>query len=143
MKKLQSSCTNLLSKSFRIMTRQEEISNAKMAFYDNMLRDSYPWAYDKRDCFEEGAKWADEHPKSLWISVKDDLPYNYPNNIRFGITNNVIATDGTSIFILHMKRCKDNKWIWCGDDSVDDTVYSVVFSNSITHWMPFPKPPKK
>ena len=92
--------------------------------------------------FRLGAEWADEHPKSLWISVNDDLPYNYPNNIRFGITNNVIATDGTSIFILHMKRCKDNKWIWCGDDSVDDTVYSVVFSNSITHWMPFPKPPK-
>lgn len=120
------------------MTRQEEINSVS-----NQLSELYKCSKTFKMGFEAGAQWADEHPKSLWISVKDDLPYNYPNNIRFGITNNVIATDGTSIFILHMKRCKDNKWIWCGDDSVDDTVYSVVFSNSITHWMPFPKPPKK
>ena len=119
------------------MTRQEEIHSVS-----NQLSELYKCSKTFKMGFEAGAKWADEHPKYTWISVNDDLPCNYPNNIRFGITNNVIATDGTSIFILHMKRCKDNKWIWCGDDSVDDTVYSVVFSNSITHWMPFPKPPK-
>ena len=120
------------------MTRQEEIKSVS-----NQLSELYKCSKTFKMGFEAGAQWADEHPKSLWISVKDDLPCNNPDNIHFGFTNNVIATDGTSIFILHMKRCKDNKWIWCGDDSVDDTVYSVVFSNSITHWMPFPKPPKK
>ena len=112
------------------MTRHEEISNAKNAFYDNMLRDSYPWAYDKRDCFEEGAKWADEHPKSLWISVNDDLPCNYPDNIHFGFTNRVLATDGKDVFMAYMKKDKDNKWTWYSD-------------YIITHWMPIPKPPKK
>ena len=64
--------------------------------------------------FVDGALWANNSTKYLWISVKDDLPCNYPDNIHFGFTNNVIATDGTSIFILHMKKCKDNNWIWCG-----------------------------
>lgn len=27
--------------------------------------------------FIEGAKWADEHPKSPWISGKEDLPCNH------------------------------------------------------------------
>ena len=120
------------------MTRQEEIHSVS-----NQLSELYKCSKTFKMGFEAGAEWADEHPKSRWISVKDDLPCNYPNNIHFGFTNNVIATDGTSIFILHMKKCKDNNWIWCGDTSDGDTVYSVEFSHSITHWMPFPKPPKK
>ena len=44
------------------MTRQEEIDNAKTAFYKRVLEDDY--YYDPRDCFEEGAKWADKNPKS-------------------------------------------------------------------------------
>ena len=27
--------------------------------------------------FTAGVKWADEHPKSPWINVKDDLPCNH------------------------------------------------------------------
>ena len=119
------------------MTRQEEIKSVS-----NQLSELYKCSKTFKMGFEAGVEWADEHLKSLWISVKDDLPCNYPDNIHFGFTNNVIATDGTSIFILHMKKCKDNNWIWCGDTSDGDTVYSVEFSHSITHWMPFPKPPK-
>ena len=119
------------------MIRQEEIKSVS-----NQLSELYKCSKTFKMGFEAGVEWADEHPKSRWISVKDDLPCNYPENIHFGFTNNVIATDGTSIFILHMKKCKDNNWIWCGDNSDDDTVYSVEFSHSITHWMPFPKPPK-
>ncbi len=71
--------------------------------------------------------------KSPWISVEDNLPYNNPNNIHFGFTNNVLATDGKNIFIMHMKECKDGKYIWCsGNDNVD-------LSRSITYWMPIPK----
>ena len=32
--------------------------------------------------FEAGVKWADSHPKSPWISVKDDLPCNHEELIR-------------------------------------------------------------
>lgn len=32
--------------------------------------------------FIEGAKWADAHPKSPWISVEDDLPCNHSELVR-------------------------------------------------------------
>ena len=108
------------------MTREEKIDLIKMA-YDEDLR------YDPRICFEEGIEWADANPKSPWISVKDDLPCNNTNNIHFGFTNNVLATDGENIFTMYMKKCND-KWIWCVDN--------VDLSHSITHWMTIPKLPK-
>lgn len=84
---------------------------------------------------QEGLKIADVNPKSPWISVKDDLPCNYPNNIHFGFTNRVLATDGKiNIFIAHMKKT-NNEWRWYSDDNFD--VQHVV-----THWMPLPQPPK-
>ena len=98
-----------------------------MVFYENMLQeDTY---YGPRDCFEEGAEWADENPKSPWISVKESLPYDNPNNIHFGFTNRVFTTNGKDIFIVYMKKDKDDKWTWCSD-------------YNITYWMPFPKLPK-
>ena len=58
-----------------------------------------------------------------------------PNNIHFGFTNNVLTTDGKNIFIMHMKKCKDDKYIWCsGNDNVD-------LSHPITYWIPIPKLP--
>lgn len=48
------------------MTREEEIRNAKNTFYERIYEEGF--YYDPRDCFEEGAEWADEHPNinSLW-----------------------------------------------------------------------------
>lgn len=108
------------------MTREEEIDLIKMA-YDEDLR------YDPRICFKEGIEWADNHPKSPWISVKDDLPCNYPNNIHFGFTNNVLATDGKNIFVAHMTKT-NNEWVWYSD-------YNFDISHIITHWMSIPKLP--
>lgn len=83
---------------------------------------------------QEGLKIADSNPK--WISIKDDLPCNYPNNIHFGFTDRVLATDGKiNIFIALMKNI-NNKWVWYSDDNFD--VQHVV-----THWMPLPQPPKE
>lgn len=71
-----------------------------------------------------------------WISVKDDLPCNYPNNVHCGFTDRVLATDGKiNIFIALMKNI-NNKWVWYSDDNFD--VQHVV-----THWMPLPQPPKE
>ena len=89
------------------MTRQEEIHSVS-----NQLSELYKCSKTFKMGFEEGAQWADEHPKSPWISVEDDLPYNNPNNIHFGFTNRVLATDGENIFVAYMKKDKDNKWIW-------------------------------
>ena len=114
------------------MTRQEEINSVS-----NQLSELYKCSKTFKMGFEEGAQWADEHPKSRWISVKDDLPCNYPNSIHFGFTNKVLVIDeNKNIFIAYMKKDKNNEWIWCNDDDNFDLLHSI------THWMPFPKPPK-
>ena len=50
------------------MTREEEIINAA-----NELCNSFRGSKTYKLGFEIGAKWADEHPKSPWISVEDDI----------------------------------------------------------------------
>ena len=116
------------------MTREEEINNA----FEKALpaTESYTPFFGEKVAFRLGAEWADVNPKSLWISVDDGLPYDNPNNIHFGFTNRVLATDGENIFVAYMKRDKDNKWIWWSEDNND-------ISHMVTHWMPFPKPPKE
>ena len=109
------------------MTREEQISIASCAY------GSRGSSLD----FTVGAKWADSNPKSPWISVEDDLPCNNPNNIHFGFTNSVLAIDDeNNTFIAHMKKDKDNKWIW-------ESTHDFAFLNLITHWMLIPKLSKK
>ena len=61
------------------MTREEEIKYASKD-YVNYLLDKQEYhnekytEYDIKQAFEKGARWADENPKSPWISVNDDLP---------------------------------------------------------------------
>ena len=67
------------------MTREEEIwntiNNLQIGVYDEGIssdndeynNDEYNGS-DLQDAFYAGAKWADENPKSPWISVNDDLP---------------------------------------------------------------------
>lgn len=84
---------------------------------------------------QEGLDVADNHPKSPWISVKDDLPCNNPNFIHFGFTNRVLVRSKKgNLFIAYMKKNEDNKWIWCND--VDDNFDLLSY---ITHWMYIPK----
>ena len=87
------------------MTRDEEIRNAIDAIIP-ILPSNNGRSYEQSlmaTGFEAGVKWADANPKSSWISVKDDLPCNNHNNIHFGFTNSVLATDGKNIFIMHNK----------------------------------------
>ena len=108
------------------MTREEQIAIASCAY------GSRGSSID----FTVGAKWADSHPKSPWISVEEDLPCNNPNNIHFGFTNKVFAIDeNKNIFIAYMTKYY-NKWVWCRDDNFN-------LSYIITHWMPIPEPPKE
>ena len=109
------------------MKREEEIDNAKTAFYKRVLGDDY--YYDPRDCFEEGAKWADSHPKSPWISVNEDLPCNHEELIRKNglSTKRVIVIEDEGYFLDHMVF-SNNEWDW---------TYATIPS----HWMPIPKLP--
>ena len=113
------------------MTREQEIHSVS-----NQLSELYKCSKTFKMGFEAGAQWSDNNPKSHWISVEDDLPCNYPDNIHYGFTNRVLATNGKNIFVAYMKKVKDNKWIWWSEDNID-------ISHMIIHWMPFPKPPKE
>ena len=59
------------------MTREEEIINAA-----NELCNSFSGGKTYKLGFEIGVKWADEHPKSPWISVDEDLPCNHEELIE-------------------------------------------------------------
>ena len=111
------------------MTREEEINNAKEVFYRKILQEGT--YYDPRDCFEEGAEWADNHPKSPWISVKDDLPCNHLELlINKGVTKKVFVLKfGDSPGVDFMLRV-NGEWIW------------FAYENH-KFWMPIPEPPKE
>ena len=117
------------------MTREEEIKYASKD-YINYLLDKQEYHNenytedDIRQAFEKGAQWADENPKSPWISVEYDLPCNNPNFIHFGFTNRVLVRDKKwNVFVAYMKKNKDNKWIWCSD-----VKNSFDLLSNITHW---------
>ena len=113
------------------MTREEEIDNAKTAFYERVLEDDY--YYDPRDCFEEGAKWADEHPKSPWISVEEDLPFNHKELLYdtessiFPSTKSVLIRTKENAYELSYMYIRGYRWNW--DYDLD----------KVTHWMPIPE----
>ena len=114
------------------MAREEEIDNAKTAFYERVLGDDY--YYDPRDCFEEGAKWADSHPKSLWISVDKDLPCNHEELIDKNFKSNFIKTLFVVVWYdnhedIDCMISENGEWRWLG-------------KKPHTHWMLIPKPPK-
>lgn len=61
------------------MTREEQIAAAFDDYSDARKLctfDDFEYA-DIQVAFEEGAEWADNHPKSPQISIKDDSPYNH------------------------------------------------------------------
>lgn len=126
------------------MTREEEIKYTSKD-YANYLLDKQEYHNenytedDIRQSFEKGAMFADNNPKSPWISIKEKLPYNDSNFIHFGFTNRVLVRDKNGdLFVAYMKKNKDNKWIWCND--IDD---NFDLLSCITHWMPIPKLPKE
>lgn len=119
------------------MTRKEEIKCASKD-YINYLLDKQEYhnenytEYDIQQAFEKGAQWADNHPKSQWISVEDDLPCNHKNYInttdRDG-TIYVIALANYFVKLSRMEKDDDGIWHWTTDTP--------------SYWMPIPEPPKE
>ena len=113
------------------MTRQEEIRNAIDTIFPIPPSEKgrkYEQALMATG-FEGGVKWADAHPKSPWISVKDDLPCNHeellnPDDKRD--TSYVVAIIHGHIVLSRMYYL-NGKWHW--------------ESNESTHWFPIPKLP--
>ena len=102
------------------MARQEEIINAVDTIFPIPPSEKgrkYVQALMATG-FEAGVKWADEHPKSPWISVKDDLPCNHSdlvltyNDIPFSTKRVMVVTDIHTLFLCEMKKDDDRGWIW-------------------------------
>ena len=124
------------------MTRGEEIK-CESKDYINYLLDKQEYhnenytEYDIQQAFEKGAQWADNNPKSPWISVKDKLPCNEKDLIVEIIKGvelrtkkvGVLSIDGY-IDISYMYSLPPHGWHWNTNDT-------------ITHWFPLPERPKK
>lgn len=94
------------------MAREEEINNAKNVFYERIFKEgSY---YDPRDCFEEGAEWADKNPITPWINVNDSLP-----------------NDETKLYIIYCEVYNKN-----GDDieNKHHEIYLANFDKETSSW---------
>ena len=123
------------------MTRGEEIK-CESKDYINYLLDKQEYhnenytEYDIQQAFEKGAQWADDNPKSPWISVKDKLPCNEKDLIVEIIKGvelrtkkvGVLSIDGY-IDISYMYSLPPHGWHWNTNDT-------------ITHWFPLPERPK-
>lgn len=114
------------------MTREEQIRNAVDTTFlipPSEKGRNYEQALMATG-FEAGVKWADSHPKSPWISVKDDLPCNHKELIVIEnvCTKRVIAFDGDD-FSLKSMIMTEGKWCW-------------IHSTKVKYWMPIPNLPK-
>ena len=119
------------------MSRREEIKKAS-----DELSNSCSKTF--RMGFEVGAMWVDTNPKTLWISVEDDLPYYHEylldNNIS---TKNVLVVlkykeDPTYKQVQFCKMFNhknmgtfNDRWYW-----------NCPHCYTVTHWMPTPELPK-
>lgn len=114
------------------MTRGEEIRNA----IDKII--PMPTSESGRNYeqslmatgFESGVQWADDNPKSPWISVEEDLPCNHEELISIDdkrYTLYVVAVIHGIIILSRMYKF-EGKWSWENDEP--------------THWMPIPELPK-
>lgn len=128
------------------MTREEQIRSA--AFDASTNNDDYK-KYTKdaiaRMFFVEGAKWADENPKSPWISVEERLPEMRSNNNPYS----------ERVYVRYVQTVSGNKRIFY---AFDELQYICLSSGKIighewcrhqneydcvTHWMPIPELPKE
>lgn len=114
------------------MTREEEITKAADV---NWMSD------DTCLAFEDGAKWADEHPKSPWISVEDELPEGNVEVLGyFGIG---VWSDGTKEPVFYLCSRRNGRPFAC--DEYGFELRGVDLENGDTemtgpkYWMHIPK----
>lgn len=121
------------------MTREGEALEATKRF-EKSLYDSDVASLTRSDmgfAYMSGIKWADDNPKSPWISVEDDLPCNheelittngrYEKNTIYVITIDKYGIIESNYMVLY----DDGKWEW---------KYSLP---APCYWMLIPKLPKE
>lgn len=119
------------------MTREEEINEAIETYMNGLFEDGVEIPIEDyeniEDGFSAGAKWADGHPKSPWISVKDDLPCNHKELI--------LSTKYHTVSVFTYKKggacsidsmiIRNGKWEW------------EAWKENYLYWMPIPNLPKE
>ena len=115
------------------MTRQEEIRNAVDTIFPippSGKGRKYEQALMATG-FEAGVKWADEHPKSPWISAGDDLPCNHKELLERNNETVLVIVKCKHFIDVDYMRLYGDGWIWVCHNDYD-----------ITRWMLIPEPPK-
>lgn len=117
------------------MTRDEEVRNAIDTIIP-IFRSNNGRTYEQAlmaSGFEAGVKWADTHPKSTWISVKEDLPYRHKELL--------LSTGYHTVSVFTYK-----KWGACGIDSMINRSGKwewEAWKENYLYWMPIPNLPKE
>ena len=126
------------------MTKEEEIKYASKD-YVNYLLDKQEYHNenytedDIRQAFEKGVKWADTHSKSLWISIKDNLPKNEIEPFLIycvAYTKNDSNVENKHYDIYLANFDKENK-LCVNIERHNNYCFDVLY------WMPIPKLPKE
>ena len=122
------------------MTRKEQIEqeSAIRAAYVGGLEIVGNFSEDKlqtyQNGFVNGAEWADNNPKSPWISVEDDLPFNHEE---------LVDSKSKDMTFQVLIRYSDGMY---GFSCMADIAGEWKWLNSwvkITHWMKVPQIPKE
>ena len=109
------------------MTRIEDINKASIE-HASEVDEAYKYSY--KDGFIDGSVWADNHPKSPWISDKKDLPYKHEKLTHSNYTDRVLVLSRHGFSeVAFMSKIGDT-WEW--------TTLIVVL-----YWMPIPQLPKE
>lgn len=108
------------------MTREEQIRDAANDF----LCETQYMVDNVAMAFVEGAQWADNNPKTPWISVEERLPEPEKDVIILNKRKQVDIDFLTDDFEGGYYWWKSDEAIFCEDDE-------------ITHWMPIPELPKE
>lgn len=119
------------------MTRKEEIDDAIETYMNGLFEDGAEIAIEDyeniENAFDAGAQWSDEHPKSPWISIKDDLPCNHKELL--------LSTGCHAVAVFTYKKggacgidnmiIRNGKWEW------------EAWKENYLYWMPIPNLPKE
>ena len=122
------------------MTREEEIKKQADIYTDDASNytewsDDGGWSNSNdidliEKAFIEGAKWADNNPKSPWISVEDDLPCNHEELTHSNYTDRIIVLARNEFpEVEFMYKVKEGVWKW-------------TTLKNVSYWMPIPKLPE-
>lgn len=117
------------------MIREEEIEKAVYSYSKQLENRMNGIDYFNQEnveyAFIDGIEWADNHPKSPWINVDDDLPCNHEEllNAKYETKQVFVLKAGDFPYIDYMLKI-DGKWTW------------FAYKTS-KFWMPIPQLPKK